>query len=92
MADIDEAVGIRYKVNVAGEKYYIAVFPSVYEIFISGKTVTEEHETLARLISKVWCSIGIDECLDQLAKTSRYKQDMPGIIHTILSKFLTWKK
>lgn len=86
MANIDEASGKRYKATVSGERFYIAVFPDTKELFMSGASLTGEHELICRSISKLWMHEGIEICLEQLSKVSQYPNDLFAVLHSILSE------
>lgn len=86
MANVNEASGKRYKVTVSGERFYIVVFPDMKELFMSGTSLTGEHELICRAMSKLWMHEGIEICLEQLLKVSRYPNDLFAVLHSILSE------
>lgn len=86
MANVDEASGKRYKATVSGERFYIAVFPDMKELFMSGAGVTGEHELICRAMSKLWMHEGIKVCLEQLSNVSQYPNDLFAVLHSILSE------
>lgn len=84
MASQDVDSGKRYCRKVQGKQRYICVFPQKKEVFISGAGLTGNEDLLSRLISKLWQAEGVAECLDQLARSSQYGDDLAGVLHSLL--------
>lgn len=82
--NIDESTGTRHRVKVHGDNYYFSVFPETKELFVSSEQLTGDQDLTARLISKLWQSQGIDECKEQLSRSSMTSNDFSGVLLRIL--------
>lgn len=82
--NIDESTGTRHRVKVHGDNYYVSIFPETKEIFVSSEHLTGDQDLTARLISKLWQSKGIDECREQLSRSSMISNDFSGVLFRVL--------
>jgi hypothetical protein len=84
---IEAASGRRYRVQVDGESAYCVVCDEDKELFLSGLSIGSQEELIARLVSKCWQGFGLPEALDQLKRSSVIVNDLPGVLHSVLSNY-----
>jgi len=87
-ADIADAD--RHRVSYREENLYILVVAKEKELFISSveqdidPLTGSVFDTLSRLVTLSWNGTSLKKVVEQLKRSSRVKNDLPGILSTIL--------
>lgn len=84
--------GVKHTVDYKGENLYVVIIWKKCEVFISSVKQDQDPKTgaaidaLSRLTTLAWKGSTVDTVIDQLRKSSRVKNDLPGIIARLLSE------
>lgn len=84
--------GSRYRTDYRGDHIYVATLPVTCEVFLSSVKQDLDAKTAAamdvigRLIALAWQNTSDEQLLKQLDRSSRSKNDLPGIIAVAIRK------